>query len=256
MASREEMSLSFGAAAGAYESGRPDYPREAVDWMLEPVRQHDRALRVADVGAGTGKLTRTIVEAGAEVVAVEPDPEMLATLRENVHGVPTFVGTAERMPLPDASVDAVLLGQAWHWVDVGPASAEVARVLRAGGVLGLVWNIRDESDPWVARLTAAMHGSHAEEMLAGDGPRVAAPFEGLEERRWQWTRMLTKPALLDMVASRSYIITATEAERTEILANVTGLFDERVRTEGARAESGVETISLPYATRAYRAIRS
>ena len=151
MASREEMSLSFGAAAGAYESGRPDYPREAVDWMLAPVRAHDRALRVADVGAGTGKLTRTIVEAGAEVVAIDPDPGMLAALREHVHGVPTFVGTGERMPLPDASLDAVLLGQAWHWVDPVAASAEAARVLRAGGVLGLVWNIRDESDPWVAR---------------------------------------------------------------------------------------------------------
>ncbi|MBD3942346.1 class I SAM-dependent methyltransferase [Microbacterium sp. NEAU-LLC] len=250
MASREEMSLSFGAAASAYESGRPDYPREAVDWMLEPVRELDRALRVADVGAGTGKLTRTIVEAGAEVVAIEPDPEMLITLRENVHGVPTFVGTAERLPLPDASVDAVLLGQAWHWVDVEAASAETGRVLRAGGVLGLVWNIRDESDPWVARLTAAMHGSHAEEMLAGDGPRVAAPFHGLEERRWAWTRTLTKPALLDMVASRSYIITATDAERAEILAGVADLFDER-----ARAEASAETISLPYLTRAYRSIR-
>jgi len=254
MASREEMSVSFGAAASAYQSGRPDYPREAVDWMLEPVREHGRSLRAADVGAGTGKLTRTIVEAGAEVVAIDPDSEMLASLRENVHGVPTFMGTAERMPLPDASVDAVLLGQAWHWVDVPAASAEVARVLRAGGVLGLVWNIRDESDPWVARLTAAMHGSHAEELLAGDGPQVAAPFDGLVERRWSWTRSLTRTALLDMVASRSYIITATEAERGEILASVGDLFDERRRTEGGTAADG-ETISLPYLTRAYRGIR-
>jgi SAM-dependent methyltransferase len=255
MASREEMSVSFGAAASAYQSGRPDYPREAVDWMLEPVREPGRSLRAADVGAGTGKLTRTLVEAGAEVVAIDPDADMLAALRENVHGVPTFAGTAERMPLPDASVDAVLLGQAWHWVDVETASAEVGRVLRTGGVLGLVWNIRDESDPWVARLTAAMHGSHAEEMLAGDGPRVAAPFEGLVEQRWSWTRTLTRTALLDMVASRSYIITATETERAEILASVAELFDERRRTERGRAAGDAETISLPYLTRAYRGIR-
>jgi len=255
MASREEMSLSFGAAASAYQSGRPDYPREAVDWMLQPVREHGRALRVADVGAGTGKLTRTIVEAGAEVVAIDPDADMLASLRENVHGVPTFVGTAERMPLPEASVDAVLLGQAWHWVDVAAASTEVGRVLRAGGVLGLVWNIRDESDPWVARLTAAMHGSHAEVLLAGDGPRVGAPFPGLDERRWTWTRTLTRPALLDMVASRSYIITATDAERDGILANVGALFDERRRSVCAAAADGAETITLPYVTHAYRGIR-
>jgi SAM-dependent methyltransferase len=255
MASREEMSLSFGSAAGAYESGRPDYPREAVDWMLAPVRAEGRALRVADVGAGTGKLTRTIVEAGAEVVAIDPDPDMLATLRGNVHGVPTFVGTGERMPLPDASVDAVLLGQAWHWVDPVAASSEAGRVLRAGGVLGLVWNIRDESDPWVARLTAAMHGSHAEEMLAGDGPRVDAPFQGLDEHAWTWARTLTRLALLDMVASRSYVITASDAERARILAAVGDLFDERRRAEPQGAGDGAETITLPYVTRAYRGIR-
>lgn len=251
MASREEMSVSFGAAAGAYESGRPDYPREAVDWMLAPVASHDRALRVADVGAGTGKLTRTIVEAGAEVVAIDPDADMLAALRERVHGVPTFVGTAERMPLPDASVDAVLLGQAWHWVDVEAASAEAARALRTGGVLGLVWNIRDESDPWVARLTAAMHGSHAEQMLAERGVRVAAPFESLEERTWSWTRSLTRAAFLDMVASRSYIITATEADRAAIFAAVEALFDERRQV----GEPEVEVVDIPYLTHAYRGVR-
>ena len=251
MASREEMSLSFGSAAGAYESGRPDYPREAVDWMLAPVREPGRALRVADVGAGTGKLTRTVVEAGAEVVAIDPDPDMLAALRTHVHGVPTFVGTGERMPLPDASVDAVLLGQAWHWVEPVAASAEVGRVLRADGVLGLVWNIRDESDPWVGRLTAAMHGSHAEEMLSGDGPQVAEPFDGLEARSWHWTRSLTRAALLDMVASRSYVITASDADRSAVLAAVSVLFDERRITDA----TGAEVVDLPYVTHAYRGIR-
>jgi SAM-dependent methyltransferase len=251
MASREEMSLSFGAAAAAYESGRPDYPREAVDWMLAPVLEPGRAVRVADVGAGTGKLTRTVVEAGAEVVAIDPDAGMLAALREHVHGVPTFVGTAERMPLPDASVDAVLLGQAWHWVDPVAASAEVGRALRRGGVLGLVWNIRDESDPWVARLTAAMHGSHAAEMLVGDGPRVADPFDVPEQRSWTWTRSLTRGALLDMVASRSYVITAPEADRAGILTAVGALFDERRITE----LNGTEVVDLPYVTHAYRVIR-
>jgi SAM-dependent methyltransferase len=251
MASHEEMSLSFGAAAGAYESGRPDYPRAAVDWLLAPVLESTRVLRVADVGAGTGKLTRTIVEAGAEVVAIDPDAGMLAALREHVHGVPTFVGTAERMPLPAASVDAVLLGQAWHWVDQAAGSIEAGRVLRAGGVLGLVWNIRDEADPWVARLTAAMHGSHAEEMLAGDGPRVGAPFDGLASHTWAWTRSLTRAALLDMVASRSYVITASAADRAAILAAVGALFDERRITDA----TGAEVVRLPYLTHAYRGIR-
>lgn len=251
MSSREEMSVSFGAVAGAYESGRPDYPRESVDWMLAPVRQHDRALRVADVGAGTGKLTRTIVEAGADVVAIDPDSGMLAELREHVHGVPTFVGTAERMPLPDASLDAVLLGQAWHWVDVAAASEEAGRVLRAGGVLGLVWNIRDEAVPWIAELTRVMHGSHAETMLADGGAQVAAPIGPLEEHRWHWTRTLGRAPFLDMVSSRSYIITATTEERARILAAVGDLFDAQRR----RDESGAEVVDIPYVTRAYRGIR-
>lgn len=248
MASREEMSLSFGSAAGAYESGRPDYPREAVDWMLAPVRHEGRALRVADVGAGTGKLTRTIVEAGAEVVAIDPDADMLAALRGNVHGVPTFVGTGERMPLPDASVDAVLLGQAWHWVDPVAGSAEVGRVLRSGGVLGLVWNIRDESVPWVQRLTRIMHGSHAEQMLAEGDPPLAAPFDGMESAQWRWSRAMTRDSLLAMARSRSYIITATPEERAGIEAGLLALFDEI----GAVGDTVVQ---LPYLTRAYRAVR-
>lgn len=251
MADREEMSRSFGAAAEAYESGRPDYPRETVEWMLAPARVAGRALRVADVGAGTGKLTRTVVEAGADVVAIDPDAAMLGALRENVHGVPTFVGTAERMPLPDASVDAVLLGQAWHWVDVAAASAEAARVLRPGGVLGLVWNIRDESVPWVRRLTETMRGSHAEQLIAADGVEVDAPFAEVESRTWTWTRMLGRRVLLDMVASRSYVITASAGERARVFAGVEALFDEQRLVDDA----GVEAVELPYVTHAYRAVR-
>lgn len=251
MADREEMSLSFGSAAGAYESGRPEYPREAVEWLLEPVHVAGRALRVADVGAGTGKLTRTIVEIGADVVAVDPDLEMLVALRASVHGVPTFVGTAERMPLPDASLDALLLGQAWHWVDPELAGAEAGRVLRSGGVLGLVWNIRDESDPWIHRLTGVMHSSAAERMIADGGPAVGEPFGALESRTWEWTRTIGRSALLDMVASRSYVITATESERARILREVGELFDTGKRT----TEAGIDVVDMPYRTQAFRGIR-
>jgi SAM-dependent methyltransferase len=249
MADRAQLSTSFGAAAGAYEAGRPDYPRAAVVWMLEPAP--GAPPRVADVGAGTGKLTRVIVATGAEVVAVDPDADMLTSLQAHVLGVPTFVGTAESLPLPDASVDAVLLGQAWHWVDVEAASAEVARVLRPGGVLGLVWNIRDEAVPWVAELTRIMHGSHAEEMLAGDGVRVAAPFGVLETQTWRWTRTITRSALRDMVASRSYIITAAEEQRARILAEVDELFTANARTDAV----GAEVADLPYRTEAFRTSR-
>ena len=248
MASNEEMSTSFGSAAGTYESGRPDYPIQAVDWMLQPVVGGERSLRVADVGAGTGKLTRAVVELGAEVVAIDPDAKMLAALREHVHGVPTFVGSAESLPLPDASVDAVLLGQAWHWVDPAAGSAEVGRVLRSGGVLGVVWNIRDESAAWVRRLTEIMHGSHAEEMLAGGDPPIEPPFGDVESAQWRWTRPMTRDSLLAMAHSRSYIITATPADRAAIEAGLLELFDEIWAV-------GDKVVELPYVTRAYRAVR-
>jgi SAM-dependent methyltransferase len=216
--------------------------------MLQPVVGGERSIRVADVGAGTGKLTRAVIELGAEVVAIDPDPKMLAVLRENVHGVPTFVGSAESLPVPDASLDAVLLGQAWHWVEPVGGSAEVGRALRSGGVLGLIWNIRDESVPWVARLTEIMHGSHAEQMLAEGDPPLAAPFGPAESRRWRWSRPMSRETLLAMARSRSYIITAAPEDRAQIEAGLVELFDDI----GAIGDAVVE---LPYVTRAYRAVR-
>ncbi|GAA3915401.1 class I SAM-dependent methyltransferase [Microbacterium invictum] len=242
------MSMSFGRAADLYEQGRPDYPPEAVAWMLEPVRRPGHAVRAADVGAGTGKLTRALVDAGAETVAVDPDAAMLATLRANVAGVPTFVGTAERLPLPDAALDAVVLGQAWHWVDHAAASGEVGRVLRAGGVLGTVWNIRDASVPWIVRLTEIMHGSNAERMMRAGDPPLSSPFAGWESRTWTWARPVDRAVLTAMVHSRSYLITAGDAERARVDAEIADLFDEI----GAVGEA---LVALPYVTKAFRVLR-
>ncbi|MDP3949496.1 class I SAM-dependent methyltransferase [Microbacterium sp.] len=244
----DARATSFGAAADHYEAARPDYPFEAVAWMLEKLPHGSR--RIADVGAGTGKLTRVLAEApDAEVVAIDPDPAMLAKLRESVPGVPTFAGTAEHLPLPDSALDAVVLGQAWHWVDPVPASVEIGRVVRSGGVLGLIWNTRDGRVDWVRRLTSVMHPSVAEEMLAFEGPKVAAPFETLETQEWEWLRPITRQQLHRMAASRSYVITASDEEKQRIRRDMDLLFDE-IGLE----ESGM--IELPYVTRAYRAVRS
>lgn len=248
MISREDMSTSFGAVADIYDSGRPDYPHAAVRWMLQPAAVAGRIMRVADVGAGTGKLTRVVVELGADTVAVDPDAEMLGALRENVHGVPTFLGTAEELPLPDAALDAVVMGQAWHWVDPSAASAEIGRVLRPGGVLGLIWNVRDDEVPWVRRFTEIMHSSRAEEMLGEGDPPLAAPFRRAEVREWRWSRPMTRESLFHMVRSRSYIITADPAERAEIETALEGFFD-------AVGAVGDAVIDLPYVTRAFRAVR-
>ena len=244
------MSRSFGAAAGVYESGRPEYPAKAVAWMLEPILDRSPGVppRVADVGAGTGKLTRVVVGLGAQVVAVEPDAAMLAALSEALPDVETLVGTAESLPLTDAAMDAVVLGQAWHWVEPTAGSAEVGRVLRPGGVLGLIWNIRDDRVPWVARLTEILHPSAAEAMIADEGPRVTHPFGVVEARTWEWTRPMTRAMLHDMVSSRSYVITGTDAERARIDRELASLLDEVGAVEDV-------AVDMPYVTSAYRAVR-
>lgn len=243
----DELARSFGAAAGSYEAGRPEYPFDAVAWMLEPMAEGAR--RIADVGAGTGKLTRTLLAAAdAEVVAIDPDPAMLAALREAVPGVPTFVGAAEGLPLPDASVDAVVLGQAWHWVEPVAASAEIGRAVRPGGVLGLIWNLRDERVDWVRRLTGIMHGSSAEIMLAAGDPVVAEPFGPVSQERWEWSRPMTQELLHRMAASRSAVITADDAEKARIRREMDALFDEL-------GLQGDDVIEVPYVTKAFRAVR-
>ncbi|MCR2817078.1 class I SAM-dependent methyltransferase [Microbacterium jiangjiandongii] len=245
MADFGDQAMSFGAATGHYEAGRPDYPLEAVSWLLPPVA--GRAVRVADVGAGTGKLTRGLRDLGADVVAVDPDPGMLVALRAATGGIPAFLGRAEELPLPDGSVDAVVFGQAWHWVRPEQASLEAARVLRPGGVLGLVWNIRDESVEWVRQMSTIMHGSNAERMLAAGHPPVTSPFGPLEERRWEWSRMMTRDELRAMAFSRSYVITAPDEERDRIDGELSDLFDEIGAFED-------ELVELPYVTYAFRAI--
>lgn len=246
-----DAATSFGAAADDYEAARPDYPFEAVAWMLERLPHGSR--RVADVGAGTGKLTRVLAKApDAEVIAIDPDSAMLDTLRASVPGVPTFLGTAERLPVPDASLDAVVLGQAWHWVDPVVASAEIGRAVRSGGTLGLIWNIRDERTEWVRRLTEVMHSSSAENMVNGPtsgGPQIAAPFGEIEVERWDWIRPMTRAQLHRMADSRSYLITASEAERGSIHNEMDALFDEFELGEDT-------TIDLPYVTTAFRALRA
>ena len=142
----------------------------------------------------------------------------------------------------------MLLGQAWHWVEPGAGSAEVGRVLRSGGVLGLVWNIRDEAVPWVARLTEIMHGSSAEELLADGDPPLAAPFAHVERSEWRWTRPMNRDTLLAMARSRSHIITSSPPDRAQIESGLAALFDE-IGAVGDRV------VDLPYVTRAYRAVR-
>jgi SAM-dependent methyltransferase len=241
---RAQRSLSFGSQAAAYERGRPSYPPEAIDWLLAddadtPVRD------VLDLGAGTGKLTTRLVERGLNVVAVDPIAEMLDVLRATLPDTPALLGTAEQIPLPDNSLDAVLVAQAWHWFDPQRAVAEVVRVLRPGGRLGLLWNVRDERLGWVREFGEIVGLEHD---WANTTVVLPAPFTGMQTHRVEWTNYVTPQALIDYVASRSYCITSPADVRTRTLDEIRRLLS----SHPALANS--EGIALPYITVCARAM--
>ena len=238
---RRVQAASFGAVADVYERARPTYPAEAIDWLLPP-----GARRVVDLGAGTGKLTRGLVDRGLSVVAVEPSAGMRRELAEALPGVTLLAGTAEEIPLPAGSVDAVVAGQAWHWVDPVRAVPEVARVLAPGGQLGLVWNIRDERVDWVAEITRIIHTpEHSDN--GSLAPPVGPPFGPVERFDVEWGKPMRPQEIIEMLSSRSYIITMTEGERSAVLARVRHLLDTHP------ALGGAPEITMPYVTRCSRA---
>ena len=142
-----DRARSFGSVAEAYDRGRPTYPAEAVAWLAG-----GEAKVVLELAAGTGKLTRELVDQGHAVFATEPDEAMLEVLRQRVPEVSAKVATAEEIPANDRSVDVVVVAQAFHWFDHQAALPEIARVLKPGGHVALVWNSRDERIPWVRRM--------------------------------------------------------------------------------------------------------
>ncbi|MFM8600284.1 MAG: class I SAM-dependent methyltransferase [Mycobacterium sp.] len=236
---RHVRSLSFGSQAAAYERGRPSYPPEAVDWLL-PADARD----VLDLGAGTGKLTTRLVERGLTVTAVDPIAEMLEVLRSALPETPALLGSAEQIPLPDNTVDAVLVAQAWHWFDPQRAAAEVARVLRPGGRLGLLWNVRDERLGWVREFGEIVGLEHD---WATTTVELPEPFTEVRTHRVEWTNYITPQALIDYVASRSYCITSPAEVRTRTLEQVR----ELLATHPALA--GSDGLALPYITVCVRA---
>jgi len=236
---RRERSLSFGSQAAAYERGRPSYPPEAVDWLLP-----DGARDVLDLGAGTGKLTSRLVERGLDVVAVDPITELLDVLRTTLPDTPGLLGTAEHIPLPDNSIDAVLVAQAWHWFDPDRAAAEIARVLRPGGRLGLLWNVRDERLGWVKEFGRIVGLEHD---WANTTVVLPEPFTDVATHQVEWTNYITPQALIDYVTSRSYCITSPAAVRARTLDEVR----ELLASHPALANS--TGLAMPYITVCVRA---
>jgi ubiquinone/menaquinone biosynthesis C-methylase UbiE len=230
---------SFGGVADAYERGRPTYPPEAVTWLLG-----EQPLTVLELGAGTGKLTRVLSSLGHDVHATDPDEAMLAVLERQVPGVRAAVASAEDIPLGDASVDAVIAAQAFHWFDLDRALPEIARVLRPEGRICLLWNHRNEKIPWVRRL-GALIGTQEQQ----DDPAQALIFSELfgfvedhEVSHWQ---IIDRKSIQDLVLSRSNVAVLDADARAAKLAEVLAFYDDYGR--------GMDGMQLPYVTRCYRA---
>ena len=232
---------SFARVADAYEQSRPGYPADAVLWLAG-----ETPCDVVDLGAGTGKLTRTLAALGHHVVAVEPLGEMLDRLRATVPGVTAVTGSAESMPLPDGAADVVACAQAFHWFDQEAALAEIARVLRPGGRIALVWNVRDERVPWVSELSDAMVGRTGVDRGAAAPIEQSGLYGPVEHATFEHTQTVDRDALRALVLSRSYCAVLPEEERAPILGRVDRLFDEYAR-------DGL--LTLPYVVECFRAER-
>lgn len=229
---------SFGSVADAYDRGRPGYPADAVAWLVG-----EQPVTVLEVGAGTGKLTETMVALGHEVHATDPDDAMLAKLRERLPDVPTSVAGAEQLPAADASYDVVVAGQAFHWFDHERALPEIARVLRPGGHLALVWNVRDERIPWVRRL-GALIGSQDQQHAAG--PFTASEhFAEPEHETFRHWQVVDRLSIQDLALSRSNVAVLDEAGRGEKIAEVVAFYDDFGR--------GMDGMQLPYVAECFRA---
>ena len=252
---RKELARSYEDGGEHYDRIRPGYPDDAVHWLFSGADGSgadapalEAGAQVADVGAGTGKYTRLLVAAGYRTTAVDPSADMLRQLRQALPDVPVTVGTAEATGLPTASMDAVTVAQAWHWCDPIAASTELARVLRPGGILGLIWNQLDVSIPWVHRYSRIIHAGDV--LRPGFRPVVGPEFLPQASHTSAWSQRMTPEDLMELAKSRSYYLSANEATRAKVLANLTWyLFDHLGYQPG-------QPLDLPYLTLSWRVVPS
>jgi SAM-dependent methyltransferase len=233
---------SFGTVADAYDRGRPGYPDEAVAWLVGT--PGTSFVSVLEVGAGTGKLTRSLVEQRYHVFATDPDDAMLDVLSSYLPDVRATRAAAEQLPVPDRSVDVVVAAQAFHWFDLDEALPEMARVLKPEGHLALVWNVPDESIPWVRKLCAIMSPSRRE--LDPTEALVASGYFGTTEHAtFTFWQEVDRETLVDLALSRSGQILLPDEERARIRTQVEALYADYGRGTGG--------MRIPYVCHAWRA---
>jgi SAM-dependent methyltransferase len=236
---------SFGSVAGAYDRYRPSPPLEAVDWVLG-----SEVGVAADIGAGTGALTRQLARRAGRVIAVEPDERMLEVLARRSPDIPALRSWAESLPVRSGCLDAVTVSSAWHWMEPERTLAEVGRVLRPGGVFGVIWNGADRSEGWVGELLGPrdpspgdrdLRSRHRFELPPG------APFTGVERTVLTWSMVMDRHQLVGLAGTYSSMITMAPDQRDQELARVQAM---------AASLAGDGVIELPMGCRCWRAVRA
>ncbi len=232
--------LGFETGSDIYERARPSYPDEAVRHLTQTAGITSGS-RVLDLAAGTGKLTRQLAIGGARCLAVEPSSSMREVFQRTVPGVAAAGGTAEMVPVADGAMDAVVVGQAFHWFDQEQSLSEIARVLRPGGWLALIWNERDESDPAMAELVRISRWDRFQPYMTGmDFAKVIDQsnlFRPVERTNYHFVQRLDHNAFVEQVASRSYVQVLPDGERRALL--------DQVAAFGATLG---DPIAMPYVT--------
>jgi SAM-dependent methyltransferase len=233
---RETRRLSFGSVAEDYDRYRPSPPPPALDWLIPP-----GAAAILDLAAGTGLVTRELIGRASQVFAVEPDERMRAVLTARIPQAKVLAGRGEDIPLPDASVDAVVISSAWHWLDPALAVPEIARVLRPGGTLGVIWVSRDDREPWVAEFNAFARESREADRPAGRHGGDPAerrrrrrvefppgtPLSPTKERLVEFSVPMTKDELAGLLGTYSAIITLDADRRAEFSQRVRSFLDRQ-----------------------------
>ncbi|MEJ0084899.1 MAG: class I SAM-dependent methyltransferase [Pseudomonadota bacterium] len=239
----------FAQGAETYARGRPDFPPAALEWLTADLHLGPGKVAV-ELGAGTGKFTQLLSRTGADVTAVEPVAEMLDLLAAAQPAVRVLRASAQSLPLATASVDAVICAQSFHWFATPEALTEIRRVLKPGGMLGLIWNVRDRSVAWVEALT------HIVDRHEGDAPRYddgewrrmfpAAGFGPLTEKTIAHQHTGNpEHVIVDRVASVSFIAALAPSVRNTVLEEVRALIASTPELAGRT------TVAMPYVTRAY-----
>ncbi len=252
-AERLRHASSFGAVATAYAEHRPSYAEAAIRWCLEPLGA--ATPRVVDLGAGTGILTAALDRLGADVTAIEPDPQMLAELRRRLPAVRSVTGCAEELPLPDASVDAVLAAQAMHWFDMDRAIPEIGRVLVPGGLFAALWNVDDDRVGWVAELAEITKRKGSNTVLRwrnGNGQAYAdqlarasaGRFGPAETGEFPNGQPRTPDSLVATIATHSHLLVIDASARSALLAHVSDFLHAHSQTRNGEFTLPMLTIAM------------